>query len=260
VKTSTTSAVYVYCIVRAPRKPRLARVPGGVPYGSKPELEDVGAATWLVTSSVPLDVYGPPNLEPRLRNLDWVAEVALAHESVNEFFARAADAVVVPMKLFTMFSSAEKATQDVRARRSAIERAMRRVAGCEEWGIRATRRPVLDAGADRPSGATTGAGFLQAKKAARDTAAKARIAAIGAADVAFDRLKRHAKEARRRARGAEPGTNPPVLEAAFLVRATARAKFRAEAKRQAPILARAGVDLTVTGPWPAYSFVAGEAT
>ena len=57
----------------------------------------------------------PEHLEARLRDLDWVSEIALAHEAVVEHFARARGAVVVPMKLFTMFSSMDKAIADVAA-------------------------------------------------------------------------------------------------------------------------------------------------
>lgn len=257
MKTSSSSAVYVYCIFRSARRPRLAGVPRGVPEAAALELLDVARGMWLVTSSVPLAVYGPANLEPRLRDLDWVARVAVGHEAVNEFFARAAG-TVVPMTLFTMFSSTETALKDVRSRRTRIDRVIRHVAGCEEWGIRVSGRPVVvDAtGGSRPM---TGTGFLRARKAARDATASARGAALEAADAAFERLKRLSKDARRRHRGAESGTTPPILEAAFLVRETARLRFKAEAGRQAPILARAGADMALTGPWPAYSFVGEEA-
>lgn len=251
---SLDSAVYVYCIVRATRRPRVARVPAGVPGATTPTLLDLRQSLWLVTSDVPLDVYGPDTLEPRLRDLDWVASVAVSHEAVTEFFARMRGTTVVPMKLLTMFSSADKATVDVRARRAAIRQTMRHIAGCEEWGIRVTRRPA-DATEGRDSRPRTGAGFLQARKAARDAAVSARIGAAAAADASFERLTRHAKDAQRRPRGREPGTNPPVLEAAFLVRTGSRGRFKAEARRQSRVLAAAGADLTLTGPWPAYNFV-----
>lgn len=251
---SLDSAVYVYCIVRATTRPRVARVPAGVPGATPPTLLDLHQSLWLVTSDVPLDVYRPDTLEPRLRDLDWVASVAVAHEAVTEVFARMRGTTVVPMKLLTMFSSADKAAAGVRARRAAIRRTMKHIAGCEEWGIRVTRRPG-DATEGRHARPRTGAGFLQARKAARDAAASARMGAAAAADASFERLTRHAKDAQRRARGREPGTNPPVLEAAFLVRTGSRERFKAEARRQSRVLAAAGADLTLTGPWPAYNFV-----
>lgn len=254
----SATAVYLYCVVRAARKPALARVPRGLPDATRPEAHRLSSALWLITAEVPLDLYDPSHLEPRLRDLGWVSDIALAHEAVVEYFARAKGSVVVPMKLFTMFSSMDKAAADVAAGRTAIERAMRRIAGCEEWGVRIARRPgaAVSAGAARPA---TGAAFLAAKKAARDAAANVRAASLAAADTAFGRLSRLAKAAHQRPRREEPGSNPPILEAAFLVTARARARFKAEAKRQAALCSRAGAGLTLTGPWPAYNFIDSEA-
>jgi hypothetical protein len=66
VTQNTGSAVYVYCLIRASRRPRLARLPAGVPDATPPALHDLGASIWFVASDVPLDVYGPDNLGRRL--------------------------------------------------------------------------------------------------------------------------------------------------------------------------------------------------
>lgn len=254
-------AVYLYCVVRASRAPSRARVPAGIPGATSPEAHRLVGSLWLITADVPLDVYGPHRLEARLRDLEWVSEVAVAHEAVVEHFARSRGLVVIPTKLFTMFSSLEKAIEEVGAGRATIERAMKHIAGSEEWGIRISRTPgATGAGASKEmSRPTSGAAFLAARKDARDASASLRRAAIAAADAAFDRLGRHARDAKRRERRQEPGTNPPVLEAAFLVTAGARTRFKAEARRQAAACAAAGAELTLSGPWPAYNFVASEA-
>jgi hypothetical protein len=136
---------------------------------------------------------------------------------------------------------------------------MRHIAGSEEWGVRITRRP----GGRRPSRKaappSSGAAFLAARKEARDASLHERAASLAAAEIAFTRLARHARDAQQRPRRQEPGSNPPVLEAAFLVAAGARARFKAEAKRQSALCASAGAELTLTGPWPAYNFVASGA-
>jgi Gas vesicle synthesis protein GvpL/GvpF len=254
-----STAVYLYCLVRAARKPSLARVPPGLPGATRPQAHKLSGAIWLIAADVPLDTYDPAQLEPRLHDLEWVSAIAIAHEAVVEHFSRATTAVVVPATLFTMFSSMDKAMADVAARRPTIERAMRHIAGSEEWGVRITRRPAAaaaTAGAGRPA---SGAAFLTAKKQARDAAATSRAAAIAAADTAFERLTRHARDAHRRPRRQEPGSNPPILEGAFLVTAAKRARFKAEAQRQSTLCASAGADMTLTGPWPAYHFIASEA-
>lgn len=254
-----STAVYLYCVVRAARRPALARVPPGLPGGAPPEAHRLSGSLWLITADVPLDIYDPAHLEPRLRDLDWVSEAALAHEAVVEHFARAKGTSVVPTKLFTMFSSIDKAIADVAAGKAAIERVMRHIAGSEEWGLRIARRTGVPAPATGPSRPSSGAAFLAARKEARDASARVRATTFAAAEVAFARLSRLARDARQRPRRQEAGTNPPILEAAFLVTSGARARFKAEAKKQIALCALAGAEMTLTGPWPAYNFVASEA-
>jgi hypothetical protein len=255
--STQSTAVYLYCVVRTPRRPSLTRVPAGLVGAGQPEAHRLAGPLWLIIALVPLAIYGPAHLEPRLRDLDWVGETAVAHESVVEHFARARGAVVLPAKLFTMFSSLEKAVEDIRRRKAIIERAMRHISGSQEWGVRIVRRAAAVASAGRRSrkGITSGAGFLTERKNARDAAVNARAAAFEAAASALTRLRRHAKDAQVREPRQEPGSNPPILEAAFLVTTRARTRFKAEARRQAAAVALAGADMTLTGPWPAYNFV-----
>ena len=84
---------------------------------------------WLVIAEVPLEAYGPGPLETALRDMRWVGEVAVAHEAVVEHFARGRGATVIPMKLFTMFSSVERAVENVRARQRLVAAAVARVRG-----------------------------------------------------------------------------------------------------------------------------------
>ena len=251
---STSTATYLYCLVKATRAPSLARVPAGLTGATAPVAHRVATSLWLIAADVPLSIYGSPELDSRLRDLDWVARAALAHEGVVEHFARSRSVSVIPAKLFTMFSTIDKALADVAGRRASLDRVMKRIAGSEEWGVRITRQlPVAGpAAATRPK---TGTAFLTAKKATRDALANARTEAATAAADAFKRLARIARDATQREKRAEPGTNPPILEAAFLVPVKARARFKAEAARLAKACAQAGAELTLTGPWPAYNFI-----
>ncbi len=255
--TRANTALYVYCIVRSAKRPPLARVPAGLPGAARPSLHALERSLWLAVADVPLDVYGPSHLEPRLRDLDWVSQAAVAHEAVVEHFSKRRGAAVIPMKLFTLFSSLDRAVADVSARRAVIDRTMRRIAGAEEWGVRIFRLPQVQN--DAPPRPISGADFLRARRDAREAAVSLHSAAADAGDRAFDRLRRVAREARVRDARNEPGSNPPILDAAFLVAVSGRARFRAEAKRQAAALAAAGAELSLTGPWPAYNFVAGGA-
>jgi hypothetical protein len=256
ISSKPVSAVYLYCIVKRGRKPSSAKVPAGLPGGSRPEALNVSGSLWLVVADVPLEIYGPGHLDRHLADLDWVGRVALAHEAVVEHFTQAGGTTVIPMKLFTMFSTRVRAVADVAARRKTIEASLRRIAGAEEWGIRVLRgEPVQRRPSNPVPRAGSGAKFLAAKKEARDAAKSSKQAAAGAALQAYERLSKLSKDSRRRHDAPAAGTAPPLLDAAFLVASTKRTKFTATARREAAACAAAGARMTLSGPWPAYNFV-----
>jgi hypothetical protein len=204
---------------------------------------------------VPLETYGAGPLEDALRDMRWVGEVAVAHESVVEHFARARGATVLPMKLFTMFSSVSRAVEDVEARRREIVAVLGRVRGCVEYGVRVMQQPVAAGARAKVARASSGAAFLAAKKQSRDDARAAIVKAAEAAEDVFVTLAAMARASRRRDVEPEGVVTPPLLDAAFLVPATARTRFKAGARRAAAGCTRAGAEMTLTGPWPPYNFV-----
>jgi hypothetical protein len=250
----TDTAVYVYCIVKAVARPSTRRLPPGIPGAAAPEVAGLGGGLWLIVSEVPLDTYGPGRLDAALRDMQWVGDVALAHEAVVEHYARAKGVTVIPAKLFTMFSTLDRAVADMRSRRRDIGDAARRIAGCEEWGVRIVR----DTGAEKRAPAqapATGAAFLAAKTRARDEKIESARAAAEAALAAFDSLSVVARDVRRRDDVPDEAVSPPLLDAAFLVPAGSRARFKAAARRAARGCAKTGGSMTLTGPWPAYNFI-----
>jgi hypothetical protein len=248
------AATYVYCVIRSARKPALARLPAGLPGAEAPQLAEVEAGMWLVLAPVPLDRYGPGPLEESLRDLQWVSKTAVAHEAVVEHFARLRGVTVIPMKLFSMFSSPARAIAETRRRRRRLAALFDKFHGCEEWGVRILRgTPRLPgkAAAARPA---SGAAFLAARKRARDESVDALRASAEAADGAYARLAEIAADHRRR-EGEVSGVVPPLLDAAFLVPVRRRARFREAAAHAARQVTQQGAHFTVTGPWPAYNFV-----
>lgn len=234
--------------------PRAVR---GLAGATRPSVAPLARSFWLVTASVPLDVYGPEALESSLRNVKWVTDIALAHESVVEHFARQTAATVIPMKLFTMFSSEELAIEGTRAQVRDLEGIVKRIAGCEEWGVRITRRPSSAAGSPAPAvAAGSGTDFLAGKKMARDLARQSVAAAAAAADEAYTTLSAIARDARRRREEPEGATTPPLLDAAFLVPVAHRGRFKAAVKSLAD--SSPGAVVTLTGPWPSYNFIDAE--
>src|SRR5690606_40228059 len=111
---------YVYCLVRAGRRPSLRDVPPGMPDSGAPRLLDAGDRLWAVVTTVPAGEYGEGTLARGLQDLEWVGRRAMAHESVVEAFLDAP--AVLPMQLFTLFTSDERALEHVaRDRRRSEE-------------------------------------------------------------------------------------------------------------------------------------------
>lgn len=249
------TATYVYCVAHAAAKPKDSRPPAGLPDAAPPRLLDAGGPLWIVCASVPLASYGSGVLEPALRDLNWVGDIAVAHESVVEHFTQQRHTTVVPMKLFTMFSSDDRAVDEMRARRREILRVVKRIAGCEEWGVRITRTAPSARREAEAATPASGAAFLAAKKQARDEARELVRAAVESAETAYATLSAIARDARRRDDAPEGSVAPPLLDAAFLVPAARRTRFKAAARKLAAAGGKTGTEITVTGPWPAYNFV-----
>jgi hypothetical protein len=251
------TATYIYCLIESGRRPSLqrgARVPRGLPSATAPELVAIRPRLWAVAAQVPLTVYGPDRLEERLRDIDWVAAIAVAHESVVERFAALKGAAVVPMKLFTMFSSASRAQAELSARRREIDAVLKRIRGCREWGVRVTRTVAPAPAAPPREAPRSGTAFLTAKKQARDAAREGRRRAADAAEATFASLTRLARDVHRREAPAG-ATTPPLVDAAFLVSDGRQARFKAAVRRAARLCRAADAALVLTGPWPAYNFV-----
>ncbi|MBI4266004.1 MAG: GvpL/GvpF family gas vesicle protein, partial [Acidobacteria bacterium] len=127
---------YVYCLVRAARPPSLRRAPSGMPGGGALRALEAGTHLWLIVSSVPEREYGEAVLQKGLQRLDWVGQRAVAHEAVVEHFL--SSSALVPMPLFTLFTSDRRAVEHVVRDRGRLARILARVEGHLEWGLRLT--------------------------------------------------------------------------------------------------------------------------
>jgi hypothetical protein len=254
------TAVYLYCLAKSPARPSMRGIPGGLPGASAPAPLAISAGLWAVAAEVPLDRYGSEPLSTALRDIDWVSQAALAHEAVVEHVGRRRAVTVLPMKMFTMFSTPARAVTELRARRRALAPVFKRIAGAEEWGMRVSLEARPGAGGIGRPAIPGGAAFLAAKKQARDRVREAAQAAAEAAESGFAALDAVARASRRRDDVPAGAVSPPLLEAAFLVPTAKRARFKAAARASAATCERAGARLVLTGPWPPYSFAhPGEA-
>jgi gas vesicle protein GvpL/GvpF len=254
-----SEATYLYCLLRHSGEPSLAGAPPGLPGLGPLRALDVGARLWVVAATAPLPEFGGERIEERLADLDWVSACALAHEAVVEHFRDAP--ALLPMKLFTLFASDERALAHLRQSRERLDRVLDRVAGRVEWGVRVRldevrAREALAAEARQAGPAGSGTSFLLRKKreqeASRDLAGRLRAEV----EAGWDDLAAAADEASRRPPATAPEQGGKLfLDAAFLVPADRAAGFEAAVGRYADRLAATGGEVTLTGPWPPYHFV-----
>ncbi len=251
---SVPAATYVYCIVSSTQPLQTTKRPAGPPGTRKVRVLDIRPHRYLVVSDAPLDVFGEAPLAAKLSDLGWVSGAALAHEAVTESFM-SADAVV-PMKLFTLFTSDARALEMIRSEWKRLERVVERLAKHEEWGVRLVFDESRAPAEDKMLSASSGVGYLMAKRQhhAASTAhtTSMRKTAAGVLKILHP-LVRDSKQ--------RPVTTPAesrsvlLLDAAFLVPKAKAMRFRTSVERHAKSLVPAGYALQLSGPWPAYSFV-----
>jgi Gas vesicle synthesis protein GvpL/GvpF len=258
---SSPRATYLYSLLERAAEPDGAGAPAGLPGMGPLRWLAVGEGLWLAAADAPLERYDTKAIEKGLKDLEWVSACAVAHERVVEHVSGLGTAI--PMKLFTLFTSDARAVAHVARSRRRLRALLRQLAGRQEWGIRvsvddAQARTAARQRAERAAeGLTTGARFLTLKgrenREVREIVDRGRVEA----ETVFADAERHADQTRRREpAAAEPGLRL-LLDAAFLVSVESAAAFREAVRRHAERLAPRGYRVVLTGPWPAYNFVAG---
>jgi hypothetical protein len=253
LKTSGTPGTYVYCVVASRKRPLLGKVAG--PPGTRaPRLLEVHPNRYLVVSDAPLESFGETPLASQLSNLDWVSRAAVAHDAVVERFITA-DAVL-PMKVFTIFRSDERALAQTRADWERIEALLRGMTGLVEWGLRLMFDQRKAPTAATTSRAASGRSYLLTKQRQHTAAvAQTRLVRQRTAGV-VTALAAIARDVRQRplTTAASSGSRL-LLDAAFLVPRSRERQFRAAVAQQTRRLAPEGYAVHLSGPWPPYSFI-----
>lgn len=225
---------------------------GGMPAGSPPRALPLPDRVMLIVSEVPAATYAPEALEPRLSDIDWVAAAGAAHHAVVEAMADAG-LVVLPVRLFTIFSSEEAARATMTGMRGPMRRAFDRVRGKQEWVLRIGKPDParMHAAVPEPTSPASGTSFLKAKAdQRRDTAMRAERTQSDAA-ACYDALALLAGESHRRP--LEAGATL-LLDAAFLVSPAQVERMKDALTDAAARLLADGCAVSLTGPWPPYSF------
>jgi hypothetical protein len=265
---------YVYCLVASSKRPALPRRARGLEglgpvrlLPLEPDAEGGGRAArhahrrttlWAVVADAPEKLYGEQAINRGLSDLDWVSRAAVAHEAVVESFI--ASPAVLPMKLFTLFTGDDRVSRHVARARPQIGAATVRVSGRDEWSVRVVldrgRAAERSAPTSRRGASISGARYLERKRAQAQATAELAERARETTEELYEQLARRAALARRRSASDLPGGGGALLlDAAFLVGRGGAKRFQNLVASRARALAPRGYVVTLSGPWPPYSFM-----
>lgn len=230
--------------------------------GGVPPRTIAAAGLTAVVGDVGDREYGEAALRRNLEDLDWLARTARAHHAVLE--AAAERGPVVPMRLATLFASDAGVTGTLQDRADDFRKALSLIGARSEWGVKAYAvKPADPAGEpDRPAagpeGQATGPGaaYLRRRRAQLTASKDASSEALASARTVYAELGRLAVTSRLyppQAPDLAGEQAPMVLNAAYLVADKRAGEFAAAI--DGLTASHRFVQLTLTGPWPAYSFV-----
>ena len=217
-----------------------------------------------IVSAVPLAEFGEEAIRENLNDVAWLEEKARSHEAVLEAALESTDALV-PMRLCTVFAAEEQICEMLEQERAVLLDALDRLAGKAEWGVKAFTDPLaIDRElATRMSGEEEGevpAGIAYLNRKRRE--ARAREEAEEVADewarLIHSRLANAAAEALLNPlQRPEPSGHDGemLLNGVYLVGDDQADRFRERVEQVSDDFDRKGVEVILTGPWPAYNFV-----
>jgi hypothetical protein len=220
-----------------------------------------GGGLQALVSTVSLGDFGEEALRRNLEDLEWLEAVARAHHAVVD--AAAALATVVPLGLAGVYRSEERVREVLRARNEDFTRALGRVTGRTEWGVKVYAEPrrtttadtaKAKAVADRP-----GTSYLRRRKVEQETREISRRDLLTmAGDI--DGELRELAVAGRLHRLQDPQLSGErgwmILNAAYLVDDERADDLLTAVTRLADL--HPEIRLQLTGPWAPYSFAAEE--
>jgi hypothetical protein len=259
---AASSGWYVYGVVPTSQLPAdaFAGTSGVHPSGEIVLIADDDLAA--ITSGVPLSEFGEAAIADNLHDEAWLEEKVRAHETVLE--AALGRAPLVPFRFGTIYSSDDHVRRMLREN-TGLGEALERLSGRVELGVKA----FLDveqferarAGDDDPAPESSGRAYLLRKQRARQLTDERAAFAAERATASHERLAAAAEDARAnpiRRPEISGGAGQMILNGAYLVRAEGETAFRESLAALEESGAADGVRYELTGPWPAYNFVAVE--
>jgi hypothetical protein len=267
VAESLDIGFYVYAVVR----PREGQAGGALPMeGIIPDVK-VEAFSYkdvrVIYSEVPLSIFGQAALEQYLQEANWVRDRVMAQQTLLTRLLR--DYTVLPFKFCTVYLNKDGILATLDNNYASFDRALRDLAGATEWGVKVycdlaifakqveQTSEALRAQREALERAKPGTAYFLRKKLDQAALREAETAITWRVQEIHTRLTQRARRAllNKVQTASEHGHSDAMfMNAAYLVPDADWPAFRTMLDDMTPALAKQGITLELTGPWPPYNF------
>lgn len=212
--------------------------------------------------------YQPATLEERSGDVEWLGPRARAHDAVLTWASDRGP--VVPLPMFSLFSSLDAVHAMLNDRASQLGDALAHIGASREYALRMYRvdsellaavpelSPRIQQLVGDAAAASPGQRYLLERKLEGEKRAEVRALTQQIVDDLVASLSAHARDAVRspipRIADAEAARGTMVLNAAFLVAPDGLEPFQRTLTDFATRYESRGFRFDFTGPWPAYHF------
>jgi hypothetical protein len=264
-------AYYTYAIARQKpgATPEARQIAGVDPH--HPVRAIVQGDLLALVSAVSLAEYDLKALESHLQDRSWLEFLAVSHQRVMTELLESY--TLLPLKLCTLYTDEERARAAMADGAAQFRAALDKIEGAVEWGVKAYcdkaalaawaehSAPQLSQLASTVAAASPGARYMLQKRLARAAQQASEELRHSYAQACHSHLAAHARAAEQ---------NPPqpaqihgrsddmVLNGAYLIDEAATDAFAEAVDALQAQYGPCGFTFVLTGPWPAYSFSAGD--
>lgn len=227
-----------------------------VPHAQPPHgVENAG---WtMIVSAVPADEYSQQSIDRHADDLEWIGRIGLGHQRVNDALSNEGD--VIPLRAFTLFSDESAVRQWLGEHRETLVRVQDRIGGKLEWTVKLQIEgtgwiddPAIRALEAEIASAPAGKAFLLNKKLERELErSRGEMENRLVEEVAAMIEQASGAEAVVETRSGRSGGDPQIDLLYDRDRIDELERLLASTRED---LATRQISISVTGPWPPYTF------
>ncbi|HUP44486.1 MAG TPA: GvpL/GvpF family gas vesicle protein [Thermoanaerobaculia bacterium] len=249
--------LYVYAIGRGAVRPEVEAIDGSSEFGAVTR-----SGLTAIFTPVPREEFSQEAVDRRTGDLEWLGSIGYRHQAVVADLMRRT--TIVPLRAFALFSGEESLARYLEESASQITKVLERLDGKQEWTLRVEfdaqvwsdaltgRVNTLRQLNEEIAAATPGKAFLLRKKLDEEKKQASREGERGlVAEIQQAILEKLRSEVVAESREQREGAFPQIN---VLINRDEEAILQELHRELNDRYGRDGVTLSISGPWPPYTF------